>query len=206
MNRSALVRQPPTELVTVQVGGPVTARNQTRVWIVGTLLLAALAAGIAGAGLANIDVAGGLWYGADRLSDGAANIRWGLLPVITALTFLHYLTSSLGVQVTAYGADEATRNCAEQRPGLWEIMGTQFAGAAANRLAPAGLGTAAITCRYLTRRGLHVGAATTTVAVVGLMRGLTKLALVALTIMLWSGLGPALRPITDGVRGAAHHE
>ncbi|MGH3378038.1 MAG: hypothetical protein ACRDP6_25230, partial [Actinoallomurus sp.] len=210
MSRSALVRQPPPDLVTVQASGPVAARFPVRVWLLAALLLTALAAGITGAGLADVDVAGGLWDGAGWLSDGAARIRWGLVPVIVALTALHYLTSALGVRATASGAcDPATTapafGEATTRLGLWEITTAQFAGAAANRLAPAGLGTAAVTCRYLTRRGLPACAATTTVAVVGLVRGLTKLALVALAIVLWSGLGKALRPVADVGRAASRH-
>jgi len=210
MSRSALVRQPPPDLVTVQASGPVAARFPVRVWLLAALLLTALAAGITGAGLADVDVAGGLWDGAGWLSDGAARIRWGLVPMIVALTALHYLTSALGVRATASGAcDPATTapafGEANTRLGLWEITTAQFAGAAANRLAPAGLGTAAVTCRYLTRRGLPACAATTTVAVVSLVRGLTKLALVALAIALWSGLGKALRPAADVGRVASRH-
>lgn len=210
MSRSALVRQPPPDLATVQSGGPVAARFPARVWILAALLLAALVAGVTGAGLADVDVAGGLWDGAGWLSEGAARIRWGLVPVIVALTALHYLTSALGVRATASGAAgpaeiSPSLDGANTRLGVWEIMTAQFAGAAANRLAPAGLGTAAVTCRYLTRRGLPACAATTTVAVVGLVRGLTKLALVALAITLWSGLGTALRPAADVGRIASRH-
>jgi uncharacterized membrane protein YbhN (UPF0104 family) len=207
MNRSTLVRQPPPDLVTVQAGGSVVARIPARAWIVSMLVLTGLLAGLAGAGLANVDVAGGLWSGADRVSEGAARIRWGLVPVIAALTALHYLTSALGVRATASGAagKAAAGSPAIARLGVWEITTAQFAGAAANRLAPAGLGTAAVTCRYLTRRGLPACAATTTVAVVGLVRALTKLALVALVITLWSGLGPALRPAGDVGRVVSRH-
>jgi uncharacterized membrane protein YbhN (UPF0104 family) len=209
MNRSALVRQSPPDLVTVQAGGSVAARVPGRAWIIAALLLAAVVAGLTGAGLADVDVAGGLWNGAGWLSEGAARIRWGLVPVIVALTGLHYLTSALGVRATASGASETPVTPDETSPsrrlGIWEITTAQFAGAAANRLAPAGLGTAAVTCRYLTRRGLPACAATTTVAVVGLVRGLTKLALVALAIALWSGLGQALRPVGDVSRLAARH-
>jgi uncharacterized membrane protein YbhN (UPF0104 family) len=205
MNRSALVRQPPPDLVAAQPGGSVAARVPARVWIFGALLLAGLAAALTGAGLADVDVADGLWDGAGRLSDGAARIRWTLVPLIGALTALHYLTSALGVRATAAGACVEPRDRADGDLGIWEITGAQFAGAAANRLAPAGLGTAAVTCRYLTRRGLPACAATTTVAVVGLVRGLTKLALVALVIGLWSGLGQALRPADHVVRLVSRH-
>lgn len=221
MSRSALVRRPPPDLATVQAGGPIAARFPVRAWFLAALLLAALLAGVTGASLADIDVGGGLWDGAGRLSDGAARIRWALVPVIVALTALHYLISALGVRATAFGASGPTApasgsasgsaeasaglTAAKSRIGLWETTTAQFAGAAANRLAPAGLGTAAVTCRYLTRRGLPAYAATTTVAVVGLVRGLTKLALVALVIALWSGLGSALRPAADMGRAASRH-
>lgn len=205
MNRSVLVRQPPPDLVTAQPGGSVATRVPTRLWIAGALLLAGLAAALTGANLADVDVAGGLWDGAGRLSDGAARIRWALVPLIGALTLLHYLTSALGVRATAAGASGEPRDRATGDLGVWEITGAQFAGAAANRLAPAGLGTAAVTCRYLTRRGLPACAATTTVAVVGLVRGLTKLALVALVIGLWGGLGRALRPADHVLRSVTRH-
>jgi uncharacterized membrane protein YbhN (UPF0104 family) len=207
MNRSALVRQPPPDLVTVQAGGPVAARTPARAWLIAALLLTGLAAGVTGAGLADVNVADGLWDGAGWVSEGAARIRWGLVPVIAGLTALHYLTSALGVRATASGASGETRT-RSGKPGdfgVWEITTAQFAGAAANRLAPAGLGTAAVTCRYLTRRGLPACAATTTVAVVGLVRALTKLALVALAIALWSGLGRALRPAGEVGRLATRH-
>jgi uncharacterized membrane protein YbhN (UPF0104 family) len=240
MNRSVIVRQSPPELApdlapelaAAQAGGPVAGRFPTRAWIFAGLLVAGLAAGLTGAGLADVDVAGGLWDGAGWLSDGAARIRWGLVPVIVALTALHYLISALGVRATASGAagrrdtvrpsrrgrrarrredrDAATRRDVGAsdpggRLGVWEVTTAQFAGAAANRLAPAGLGTAAVTCRYLTRRGVPACAATTTVAVVGLVRALTKLALVALAISLWNGFGQALRPAADMGRAASRH-
>lgn len=224
MSRSAVVRQPPPDLVTVQAGGSVAARFPARTWITAALLLAGVAAGLAGARLADVDVTGGLSDGADWLSDAASRIRWGLVPVIGALTALHYLTSALGVRATASGASgashmaqvsgtatgelgrrDAPRKNSGGRLGIWEITTAQFAGAAANRLAPAGLGTAAITCRYLTRRGLSACAATTTVAVVGLVRGMTKIALVALAIALWSGLDQALRPAAGMGRLAIRH-
>ena len=251
MNRSVLVRQSPPELAPDLVPEPamaaaripVVGRFTGRAWILAGLLLAGLAAGLTGAGLADVDVAGGVWDGAGRVSAGAARIRWGLVPVIVALTLLHYLTSAYGVRATASGAagpaprrdtrrpaywgrrarrredghaavadaavaDAAVADAAEarERLGLWEVTSAQFAGAAANRLAPAGLGTAAVTCRYLTRRGVPACAATTTVAVVGLVRGLSKLALVVLVISLWSGLGQALRPAADVGRTASRHE
>jgi uncharacterized membrane protein YbhN (UPF0104 family) len=209
MNRSVLVRQTPPDLVAVQAGGSVAARVPGRAWIIAALLLAAVVAGLTGAGLADVDVAGGLWDGAGRLSEGAARIRWGLVPVIAALTAFHYVASAFGVRATASEASKAPSTREETSPrrrlGIWEITTAQFAGAAANRLAPGGLGTAAVTCRYLTRRGLPACAATTTVAVVGLVRGLTKLVLVALVIALWSGLGQALRPIGAVSRLAARH-
>jgi uncharacterized membrane protein YbhN (UPF0104 family) len=219
MNRSVLVRQPPPELAPglapepATANAPVTGRFPTRAWLLAGLLLAALAAGLTGANLADVDIAGGLWDGADWLSDGAARIRWGLVPVIVALTALHYLTSALGVRATAsgttsrhdVGAPDTIPGRTAARLGVWEITTAQFAGAAANRLAPVGLGTAAVTCRYLTRRGVPACAATTTVAVVGLVRGLTKLALVALAISLWNGLGQALRPAADVGRAASRH-
>jgi uncharacterized protein (TIRG00374 family) len=201
MNRRAPVRQQRTpDLVSSAVDGSLIARIPLRSWIYATFLAAALIAALGGARLADIDVADGLWDGAGALSDGAARIRWLFVPVIGILTVLHYLTSAIGVRATASGASTSAA-----RLGLWEITTTQLAGAAANRLAPAGLGSAAVTCRYLTRRGVPACAATTTVAVVGLIRGLAKLTLVALVIALWSGLGHAITPVVQLGRTVTSH-
>ncbi|MCW2947155.1 MAG: integral rane protein [Actinoallomurus sp.] len=195
---SRRVRQRPPEMYAGHAGGPLAARLPARGWIVAALLAAALCGIIAGAGMAGIDGAGDLWARADAMSDGASRIRWGLVPVIAALTALNYLGSALGARA-------ATEGVADRRLGIWEVTAVQFAGAAANRLVPGGLGSAAVTYRYLTRRGLPASAATAAVAVVGLVRGVTKLALVALAISAWSGLGGTSLPTVDLARLASRH-
>lgn len=191
MSRSLLVRERTPEVVLAQTDGSLGARSPVRWWAAAALLGAASFGVLAGARLADLEVADELWDQAGSVSNavshGAEHVRWGFVPVLAALTTLHYLASSLGVRAAADGV-------AGRRLGVWDIATSQFAGAAANRLAPGGLGSAAVTCRYLTRRGLAGCEATAAVAVVGIVRGIMKLALVALTIAVWSGTATAGLP------------
>jgi uncharacterized membrane protein YbhN (UPF0104 family) len=197
MSRIVLVRQRTPDVVVAPMDGSLGARPPVRWWAAAALLGAASLGVIAGARLADLDVADDLWDRAGSfsyaVSQGAERVRWGFVPVLAALTALHYLASSLGVRAAADGV-------AGRRLGVWDITTSQFAGAAANRLAPGGLGSAAVTCRYLTRRGLACCEATAAVAVVGIVRGITRLALVALTVAVWSGTSPAGLPTVDLAR------
>jgi uncharacterized protein (TIRG00374 family) len=198
MSRRVLTRERPPEVYVARADGSLAARPPVRPWAVAALLAAALCGVLAGTRLADMDVAGDLWDRAGALSGGATRVHWGLVPVLVALTGLHYLASALGVRAAADGV-------AGRRLCVWEIAAAQFAGAAANRLAPGGLGSAAITCRYLTRRGLAGCEATAAVAVNGLVRGMTKLALVALVIAVWSGMTGAGLPAADPSRLVPAH-
>jgi uncharacterized membrane protein YbhN (UPF0104 family) len=183
-------RQGPDTLVE-RLDGSIAMRFPIRTWVVAGVLTAALCGALAAARLADLDVSDADVLGwAGALSTGMSRIRWGFLPLIAALTTVYYLASALGVRAAAEGVSD-------RRLGLWEVTGAQFAGAAANRLAPSGLGSAAVTCRYLTRRGLPVCEATAAMAAAGLMRGVTKLGLVAVAVGVWNAVAdpamPALR-------------
>jgi uncharacterized membrane protein YbhN (UPF0104 family) len=70
-------------------------------------------------------------------------LHWGFLPALIALSVLHYVCAAIALRAAA------------GRPlPLREATLTQFTAAAANRLAPGGIGAAAINIRYLTCRGL----------------------------------------------------
>ncbi|GAA4627372.1 hypothetical protein GCM10023196_039280 [Actinoallomurus vinaceus] len=181
------------------IDGSAIARFPARNWMVAGFLAAALCGVAVGARLADVDVEDvdvGGWAGA--VSSGASRIQWGFVPAIAALTTLHYLASALGVRAAADGVSG-------RRLGLWEVTAVQFAGAAANRLAPSGLGSAAVTCRYLTRRGLPVCEATAAMAAASLVRGVTKLGLVAVAVGVWNGLGDPAAPTIRLDRIAARH-
>jgi uncharacterized membrane protein YbhN (UPF0104 family) len=191
-------RRAPGPLVE-RLDGSVAARFPVRIWVATGLLTAALCGVLAGSRLADLDLGDadvGDW--AEALSSAASRIRWGYLPLIAALTTLHYLASALGVRAAAEGVSG-------RRLRLWEVTAAQFAGAAANRLAPSGLGSAAVTCRYLTRRDLPMYEATAAMAAAGLMRGVTKLALVVLAIGVWNGLGDSSGPAVRLDRVVTRH-
>jgi uncharacterized membrane protein YbhN (UPF0104 family) len=170
---------------------PVLAGHDAVVVPTRDLIVAALLAALAGvATRAVVDGAGGLWAWASPV---ASRINWGLVPLIAGLTTLHFLVSAISVRAVTDGV-------AGRRLCVWEITSAQFAGSAANRLAPGGLGSAAIYCRYLTRRGLLGCEATAAVATVGITRCVTKLALLALAA--WYAPGDWRLP---AVPGAARH-
>ncbi len=199
MSRSVLVREEPAaDAFVARPDGSLAARMPVRPGIVLALLATASLGLIASARLADLDIADDLWSRTAALSEGAARLRWGLVPVLAGLTALHYLASSLGVRAAADGVSG-------RRLGVWDIMTSQFAGAAANRVAPGGLGSAAVTCRYLTRRGLAGCEATAAVAIVGLVRGVTKLALVAAAVIVWSATAPSGQAVIDLGRLVPRH-
>jgi uncharacterized membrane protein YbhN (UPF0104 family) len=179
MSRRSPARQP------VLAGHDVLALP-TRDLVIAALLAAALCGVVTGAEAAVVD---GVWAWARPV---ASRIHWGLVPVIAALTTLHFLGSAISVRAVTDGV-------AGRRLCVWEITSAQFAGSAANRLAPGGLGSAAVNCRYLTRRGLLGCEATAAVATVGIARGATKLALLALAA--WYAPGAWRLPLP----GVARH-
>lgn len=167
---------------------PVLAGHDTIVVPTRDLIVAALLAALAGVSTrAVVDGAGELWAWAGPV---ASRIEWEFVPVIAGLTTLHFLISAISVRAVTDGV-------AGRRLGVWEITSAQFAGSAANRLAPGGLGSAAINCRYLTRRGLLGCEATAAVATAGIARAVTKLALLALAA--WYAPGDWRLPSVPGV-------
>ncbi|MEV5710396.1 lysylphosphatidylglycerol synthase transmembrane domain-containing protein [Actinoallomurus sp. NPDC052274] len=188
MSPRILTRRRETEPLVERFDGSVVGRLPVRTWVAAGLLAAALCGVVLGTrltdlGFHDIDVRG--WAGA--LSARAGRIRWEFVPLVAALATLHYLASGLGVRAAADGVSG-------RRLRLWEVTASQFAGAAANRLAPSGLGSAAVTCRYLTRRGLPMYEATAAMAAAGLMRGVTKLGLVVLAVGVCNGLDDPSMP------------
>ncbi|MCO6005094.1 flippase-like domain-containing protein [Actinoallomurus purpureus] len=199
MSRRIFTRRRMPDPLIERLDGSVVARFPARSWMVAGLLTAALCGVVAGARLADVDVDDAdVRQWAEALSSGASRIQWGYLPLIAALTTVHYLASALGVRAAADGVSG-------RRLRLWEVTSAQFAGAAANRLAPSGLGSAAVTCRYLSRRGLPMCEATAAMAAAGLVRGVTKLGLVALAVGVWNGLGDPSAPAIRLDRLVARH-
>lgn len=199
MSRSVLVREKPAvEAFVARSDGSLAARTPVRPGVALALLAVASLGIVASARLADLDIADDLWARAAGFSEGAERLRWALVPVLAGLTALHYLASSLSLRAAADGVSGS-------RLGVWDIMTSQFAGAAANRVAPGGLGSAAVTCRYLTRRGLAGCEATAAVAVVGLVRGVTKLALVAAAVVVWSATAPPGQAVVDLGRLVPRH-
>jgi uncharacterized membrane protein YbhN (UPF0104 family) len=187
--RTRIRRRPPglltdrPEAVLATLEGPTLP---VRTWIVTAFLMAALCAVAAGAHLADLDDAGA-WEKLGGLSRDAGRIQWSFVPLAAAQTALHYLASALGVRAAADGVGD-------RRLNLGEVVLSQFAGAAANRLTPSGLGSAAITCRYLTRRGLPACQATAAIAAAGGARAVTKLGLLVAAVGVWSRFGGADAP------------
>ncbi len=94
----------------------------------------------------------------------AQSVRPGLLPALGALAALHYLAAAVAV-----------RAAGDLRGRLGETCLVQLAAAAANRLTPVGLGSAAVNVRYLSRRGRAVSEAIGAMAVLSLLGGLADL-------------------------------
>jgi uncharacterized membrane protein YbhN (UPF0104 family) len=109
-------------------------------------------------------------------------LHWGFLPVLILLSVLHYVGSALALQTVA-----------GRRLPLREATLTQFTAAAANRLAPGGIGAAAVNVRYLTCRGLPAPRAIASVTALqaATVLGDLLLFLVVLTVAPWTGGGGA---------------
>lgn len=166
-----------------------TTRAAGRGRLLATLLVTALCASLIASQVAGLRI-DTITDGAGALADRLGRVRWALVPFVGLMTMLHYLGSAAGLRAAADGV-------AGRRLGMLEITSAQFAGAAANRLAPSGVGSAAVTCRYLTRRGLPGGEVAATFAVATLARGVARLVLIVPAVVAWMWLGhdgPALDP------------
>lgn len=207
MSPRTLIRRRPPGLLADPADSAVAAPLPVRPWIATAFLVAALCAVAAGAHLADLDDAGA-WEWLGGLSRGAARIQWAFVPLIAALTALHYLASALGVRAAAGGVGErAGDGAGDRRTGLriGEVVLSQFAGAAANRLTPSGLGSAAVTCRYLTRRGLPACQAAAAIAAAGGARAVTKAGLLVAAVAVWSRFGGTGAPVVRLDRLVARH-
>jgi len=94
----------------------------------------------------------------------AHSVRPGWLPALGALAVLHYVAAATAV-----------RAAGDLRGRLGETCLVQLAAAAANRLTPVGLGSAAVNVRYLSRRGRAVSEAIGAMGALSLLGGLADL-------------------------------
>lgn len=119
-------------------------------------------------------------------------LRGMTLPVVASLltvSVLHHLAASAAARVAA----DATL------PWL-ELVGVQYAAAAANRVTPAGLGAAGVTGRYMTRRGhLTAPQAAAAVSALAMLGGVADVAALGCLI----GLGAVFH--LTGAAGEAPH-
>ncbi|MCW2918353.1 MAG: integral rane protein [Actinomycetia bacterium] len=124
------------------------------------------------------------WSAGEPISRGVETfaLHWGFLPVLILLSVLHYVASALALQ-----------SVAGRRLPLREATLTQFTAAAANRLAPGGIGAAAVNVRYLTCRGVPAPRAIASVTALQAATALGDLLLflAVLTVGHWTGGGGA---------------
>ncbi|HET7310141.1 MAG TPA: lysylphosphatidylglycerol synthase domain-containing protein [Mycobacteriales bacterium] len=116
-----------------------------------------------------------------RDTSGAfAGLPWlslATLLVLAVVAVTHYVCAGI-----------ALRDVASAALPLRQVTLAQLAAAATNRLVPSGMGGAGINLRYLTRAGVPAGAATSAVAGLAVVGGLTD----ALYVAGISGIGPSL--------------
>lgn len=84
--------------------------------------------------------------------------------LLFALVAVHYLSAAI-----------ALRAVSGQRTPLGSTLLVQFAAAATNRIVPSGVGAASVNLRYLLRGGMTLGAATSSLAALGVVGGVTDL-------------------------------
>lgn len=102
--------------------------------------------------------------------------------LLFALVAVHYLSAAI-----------ALRAVSGQRTPFGSTLLVQFAAAATNRIVPSGVGAASVNLRFLLRGGMTLGAATSSLAALGIVGGLTDV-VYGTTV---TAIGPAL-----GLRGA----
>jgi uncharacterized membrane protein YbhN (UPF0104 family) len=110
---------------------------------------------------------------------GDRSMRWQYICVVLALAALHYVATAV-----------AARSAAGIPLPLGETLLVQLAAAAANRLTPAGIGAAAVTVRYFTRRGLRLPAALGAVAALSVLGAVADLIVLSILVLggRWLGL------------------
>ena len=128
-----------------------------------------------------------VWRG-DATDDSSALLTdapWSAMAAVLlllALVAVHYLSAAF-----------ALRAVSGQRTGLRPTVLVQLAAAATNRIVPSGVGAASVNLRFLLRGGMTLGAATSSLAALGIVGALTDVAY-GTTI---TAFGPAL-----GLHGA----
>jgi uncharacterized membrane protein YbhN (UPF0104 family) len=111
--------------------------------------------------------------------DVDSSARWQYIVLVLALAALHYVATAV-----------AARAAAGIALPVGETLLVQLAAAAANRFTPAGIGAAAVTARYFSRRGLRLPAALGAVAALSVLGAVADL-IVLSTLVLggrWLGL------------------
>lgn len=120
-------------------------------------------------------------------TDSFAEVHWlgaATIVLLVAVAGVHYVSAAL-----------ALRSVSNRPLPLMQATSSQLAAATMNRVVPNGLGGATVNARYLVRSGLTPGAATSAMATLALVGGLTDAAYVATV----TTVGPAV-----GVGGATH--
>ncbi len=114
------------------------------------------------------------WVG--RLGGG---ITWSVVTCLIAVSICHHIAASVAVRAAA----------GVELPFV-ELVGVQYAAAAANRVTPAGLGSAGVTSRFLTRRGRLTGSqSAAAVSALALLGGTADAAAFAALIGVGAALG-----------------
>jgi uncharacterized membrane protein YbhN (UPF0104 family) len=107
-----------------------------------------------------------------------SGMTWPVVTCLIAVSICHHVAASIAARAAA----------ATPLPFL-ELVGAQYVAAAANRVAPAGLGSAGVTGRFMTRRGrLSTTQATAAVSALALLGALADVAAFGCLI----GVGSAL--------------
>ncbi|HEY3736651.1 MAG TPA: lysylphosphatidylglycerol synthase transmembrane domain-containing protein [Jatrophihabitans sp.] len=127
-----------------------------------------------------------------RAGDALVRLRWPFLAPVLLFAATHYAASAVGLRAAA---------------GVPMRFGTtvavQLAAAAANRLTVAGIGAAAVNTRYLTRSGLRLPAALSSMTALG-MFGLAAKTLTLLAIV-FAGSALGLGDGTTQLTLVGHH-
>jgi uncharacterized membrane protein YbhN (UPF0104 family) len=115
------------------------------------------------------------------LAEALGEVPWvlvGAAIACLALAATHYLLAALALRTA----------CGEQL-ALRETALAQLAAAVANRITPSGLGAAGVNVRFLSRRGMSLGAAVSTVGALGLLGAVADVLFVVLLLTGGGALG-----------------
>ncbi len=154
------------------------ASRRSPLWFVGGAFLVLAVAAWVSATTAEGDNGADLLALVDRAAHDARHLRLPYLVAVIVLAGLHYAATAV-----------AARAASGLALPFRETLRVQLAAAAANRLTPAGLGGAALTARYFTRRGLDVPAALGAVAALAAFGGMANLLVVGGLVVVGSTVG-----------------